>query len=231
MNPLLPGFEAAPSPYRHQPAPIHRVRESGPAALSDLEILAALTGSIDSAAALLDAFGSLRLALATEPALLETIPGIGPVVSARLTAMREAWHRVSRECLPEQAVTSPEDAYTLLAPSMRDLPQESFRVILLDHRKKVIRVDEVFRGTGNECFAHPPAVLRAALIHSASAIVVAHNHPSGDPSPSRSDHEATRRLKEACQSIGIELTDHIIIGRPGADRCQPYFSFREAGLL
>lgn len=231
MSDLLPGFDVAPSPYRHQPAPVQRVREAGPAALSELEILAVLTGSTDSAAALLDAFGSLRLALAAEPARLEAVPGIGPAVSARFSAMSEAWRRVSREKVEEQSVSSPEDAYAILAPSMRDLPQESFRVILLNHRKKLIRVEELFRGTGSECFADPAVVLRAALIHSASAIIVAHNHPSGDPSPSHTDHHATRRLKEACQTIGIELTDHVIIGRPGLDRCQPFFSFREAGLL
>ena len=99
------------SAYRHHPAPIQRVRDSGPAALSDAEILAVLTGSMDSAAALLDAFGSLRVTLAAEPARLETIPGIGPTVSARLTTMREAWIRIARESHAGQSVTSPEDGH------------------------------------------------------------------------------------------------------------------------
>jgi len=217
--------------YRHHPAPAQRVRDNGAAALSDVELLAVITGSMESAAAMLDVFGSLSKGLAADPVRLEAIAGIGPSVSSRIAAMGEAWIRTTREAFADRTIASPEDAYELLAPLMRELPQESFRVILLNHRKKVIRIEEVFRGTGNECFANPAEVLRTALLYSASALVVAHNHPSGDPSPSAADHEVTRRLSSASRTLGIELTDHVIIGRPGADRYQPYFSFRESGLL
>lgn len=227
----LPGFESTPSPYRHQPSPALRLREEGPAALSDLELLAALAGGVEPAAAMLDRFGSLRGTVAAGVVALEGIPGIGAAVAARIAAVAEVAARAARERTAETGITSPEDVYAYLGPAMRDLPQESVRVILLNHRKKVIRTEEIFRGTGNESFANPAEILRSALLHCAPALVLVHNHPSGDPSPSRADHEVTRRLHDACKALGVELTDHIVIGRPNNVTGQPWFSFREAGLL
>jgi len=217
--------------YRHQPTPVLRLMESGPSALSDLELIAALTGSTETAAAVFDEYQALTSILSAGPADLARIPGIGSAIIARIAAMQEIWKRVSHHRQVERNVVCPEDVYALLAPEMQGLAQESVRVILLNHRKRLIRVEEVFLGTGNESFANPPEILRKAIIRSAHSIILVHNHPSGDPAPSQADHEVTRRLREASKSVGIEFTDHIIIGRPGVDRHFPYFSFRESGLM
>ena len=113
---------------------------------------------------------------------------------------------------------------------MRALHKESLRVILLDTRYHLLRIEEIAIGSLNESIAHPREIFRPAILYSAFAVIVAHNHPSGDPSPSEADHRLTRRLAEAAQLLQIQLLDHIIIGAP-ADHRAPYFSFKEAGVL
>ena len=120
--------------------------------------------------------------------------------------------------------------YELLGPEMRALHKESLRVILLDTRYNFMRIEEVSLGSVNESIAHPRDVFRPALIYSAYAVVVVHNHPSGDPSPSQADHSLTRRLREAAELLQIKLLDHVIIGAPAEGRL-PYFSFKEMGVL
>ena len=105
---------------------------------------------------------------------------------------------------------------------MRRLRKESLRVILLDTRYHLIRIEEVSLGSVNESIAHPRDVFRPAVISSAYAVIVVHNHPSGDASPSQTDHSLTRRLAEAAELLQIKLLDHIIIGAPAA---------REPGLF
>ena len=139
-------------------------------------------------------------------------------------------HRLAREKLTKEKIDSPELVYDLLAPEMRALHKESLRVILLDTRYHLLRIHEVSVGSVNESIAHPRDVFRPAVISSAYAVIVAHNHPSGDPSPSQSDHSLTRRLAEAAELLQIKLLDHIIIGAPAEGRA-PYFSFKEAGVL
>ena len=112
---------------------------------------------------------------------------------------------------------------------MRMLHKESLRIILLDTRYHMLRIEEVSLGSVNESIAHPRDVFRPAIIFSAYAVIVVHNHPSGDPSPSQADHSLTRRLSEAAELLQIKLLDHIIIGAPVQGR--PPFSFKEAGVL
>lgn len=113
---------------------------------------------------------------------------------------------------------------------MRALHKESLRIILLDTRYYLIRVEGVSSGSVNESIAHPRDVFRPAIIYSAYAVVVVHNHPSGDPAPSQADHSLTRRLREAAELLQIKLLDHVIIGAPAEGRL-PYFSFKETGVL
>ena len=226
---------------KHMPEddrPREKLVERGPGSLSDAEILAIFFGTgrhgasaVDLGRELLDRFGNLRALSQASLEELQSISGIGPVKAVHLASIFEFGRRLAREPFREINITSPEDAFSLLAPSMQGLSQESVRVILLNHRKRLIRVNEIFRGTGNESFANPTEILRSAIAHAAHSLILAHNHPSGDPSPSSADHDATRRLKVACQAIGLELTDHIIIGCHGPGVDSPYFSFREAGLL
>jgi DNA repair protein RadC len=102
--------------------------------------------------------------------------------------------------------------------------------LLLDAKLRLVRAEEIARGSVNECLAHPREIFRHAVVHSAYAVVVLHNHPSGDPSPSAADHRVTKNLLEAARLLQINLLDHIILGSPDGGRT-PYFSFREAGLV
>src|SRR5436190_2251611 len=110
------------------------------------------------------------------------------------------------------------------------LRTESLRVVLLDTRYRLMRVEAVSVGSMNESIAHPREIFRPAITYSAYAVIVVHNHPSGDPSPSQTDHSLTRRLAEAAELLQIKLLDHIIIGAP-SDTTPGYFSFKEAGVL
>jgi DNA repair protein RadC len=132
--------------------------------------------------------------------------------------------------LSKQKIDSPELANELVGAEMRRLHKESLRVILLDTRYHLIRIEEVSIGSVNESIAHPRDVFRPAVVSSAYAVIVVHNHPSGDPSPSQTDHSLTRRLAEAAELLQIKLLDHIIIGAP-SEQGAGYFSFKEAGVL
>jgi DNA repair protein RadC len=134
------------------------------------------------------------------------------------------------ETLSDRKLDSPELIHELLGAEMRMLRKESLRVVLLDTRYRLIRTEEISIGSVNESIAHPRDVFRPALISSAYAVIVVHNHPSGDASPSQTDHNLTRRLAEAAELLQIKLLDHIIIGAP-TERGPGYFSFKEAGVL
>lgn len=210
----------------------------GPRALSDAEILAVFfsTGragvsAIDLGREMISRFGSLRNLSRASIEELTQIPGIGPAKAAQLSAVFEFGRRLAHEPFSDQSITCPEEVFSLIGPEMQMLSQESVRVILLNHRKRLIHSGEVFVGTGNESFANPAEILRKAISHGAHALILVHNHPSGDPSPSAADHEVTRRIKTACSAIGVEFTDHIIVGSRSPDSSPPYFSFREAGLI
>ena len=138
--------------------------------------------------------------------------------------------RLAREKWVKEKIDSPELANELVGPEMRRLRKESLRVILLDTRYHLIRVEEISLGSINESIAHPRDVFRPAVISSAYAVIVVHNHPSGDASPSQTDHSLTRRLAEAAELLQIKLLDHIIIGAPSEGN-PGYFSFKEAGVL
>src|SRR5438093_13637171 len=113
---------------------------------------------------------------------------------------------------------------------MRRLYKGWLRVLLLDTSYRFLETHEISLGSVNDGIAHPLEVFRPALLAAAYAIIVVHNHPSGDPTPSSADHSLTRRLAEAAELLQIKLLDHVIIGSPGDGRA-PYFSFKEAGVL
>lgn len=218
--------------------PREKLLQLGAAALSDAEILAVFFGTgragasaIELGRELITRFGSLRsLSRASSEELLH-VTGIGPAKAAYLSAIFEFGRRLSREPYADRPIASPEDVFEFLGAEMQRLTQESVRAVFLNHRKRLIQAVEVFLGTGNESFANPAEILRKAIAHSAHALILVHNHPSGDPSPSRADHEVTKRLREACNAVGIEFTDHLIIGCHSAEGSPPYYSFRESGLL
>ena len=113
---------------------------------------------------------------------------------------------------------------------MQSFRQEVLRVVLLDTRFRRITAVDITKGTVNESLAHPREIFKPAIVHSAYALVVVHNHPSGDPSPSEADTRLTRRLSEGSRLLQIQMVDHVIVGTPAAGR-SGYFSFKEAGVI
>jgi len=226
----------------HELPPEDRPREKliarGAAALSDSELIAILlrTGmqganAIDVARQLLEKFGSLSGLARCSAKELAAIKGVGPAKAVQLAAAFGLGARLAKETVTQAPLDQPEAVYRMLAPEMRALRQESLRVLLLDASCRLIRMEEVSLGTAGESMAHPREIFRPALVYSASAVIVAHNHPSGDPKPSEADYRFTRRLQEAAQLLQIPLFDHLIIGAPGRNGGLGYTSFREARLL
>jgi DNA repair protein RadC len=217
--------------------PREKLAAHGATALTDPELIAILlrTGipgmnAIEVARKLLKDYGSLGGLSRCTVDELSSIRGVGFAKAVQLVAAFGLGQRLAHETLSRQKIDSPELVNELVGPEMRRLRKESLRVILLDTRYHLIRVEEVSVGSVNESIAHPRDVFRPALVASAYAVIVVHNHPSGDASPSQTDHSLTRRLAEAAELLQIKLLDHIIIGAP-SEGSPGYFSFKEAGVL
>lgn len=220
-----------------QDRPREKLVKLGASALSDSELIAIQlrTGikganAIDVARTLLAKFKSLKALQRASVKEIASVKGIGTAKAVQLAAAFQFGHRLAQEGVAQSRIDSPPLVYELLGTEMRSLQKESLRVVLLDTRYHLLRVEEVSLGSLNESIAHPREIFRPAMVHSAYAVIVVHNHPSGDPSPSEADHRLTRRLSEAAQLLQINLLDHIIIGAPAQGR-PPYYSFKEGGIL
>lgn len=230
-----------PSPKIHelpeQDRPREKLARLGAAALTDSELIAILlrTGlpganAVDVARQLLQRFGSLAgLARCTVPEL-SGIKGVGPAKAVQLAAAFGLASRLARESLEKLPMSTPPQIHALLGDELRALHQESLRVVLLDTKLRLMRVEEVSMGTLTETSAHPREIFRPAILHAAYAIVLVHNHPSGDPAPSDADRRLTTRLVEIGHLLQIAVIDHLIIGSAAGGR-QPWFSFREIGAI
>jgi DNA repair protein RadC len=214
--------------------PRERLWARGAAALTAVELIAILLGTGESGAgapevaarllALGD--GSLRLLAARPPAELVRVRGVGPAKAARLLAAFELAARLVREGRPERPpVRDPGDVASLLGPRLRDLTVEEFHVLALDSQSRVVRDVLVTRGLLSSALVHPREVFRAAIAEAAAGLIVVHNHPSGDPTPSPEDRAVTRQLVEAGRLLDLPVYDHVIVA---GDR---YLSFVNAGLL
>lgn len=217
--------------------PREKLMARGASSLTNAELIAIMlrTGlpganAVEVAAQLLQRYQSLTDLSRCTVEEIADIPGIGPAKAVQLVAAFGLGQRLAQETFAKEKIDTPKLVYRLLAAEMGGLHKESLRVLLLDTRYHLLRIQEVSLGSVNESIAHPRDVFRPAVIASAYAVIVVHNHPSGDPSPSQSDHSLTRRLAEAAELLQIKLLDHIIIGLP-ADGREPYFSFKEAGVL
>ena len=222
----------------YPPLPDERPRERlwtlGPAALTAGELLAILLGTGTGgrpvaalAALLLEAGdGSLRRLAARPPAELLRLPGVGPTKAARLLAAFELAVRLAREERPVlPRIREPEDVVRLFHSRLRDLAVEEFHLLALDSQSQVLREVLVTRGLLNSSLVHPREVFRAAIAEAAAGIIVVHNHPSGDPTPSAEDQAVTRQLVAAGRLLDLPLYDHVILA---GDR---FTSFAAAGLL
>jgi DNA repair protein RadC len=214
--------------------PRERLWTLGPAALTTLELLAILLGTgsggntaMDIAGRLLEVGdGSLRRLAQRPHAELLRAEGIGPGKAARLLAAFELAARIAREGRPPlQRIREPEDVARLFQARLRDLLVEEFHLLALDSQSQVLREVLVTRGLLNSSLVHPREVFRAAIAEAAAGIIVVHNHPSGDPTPSAEDRAVTRQLAEAGRLLDVPLYDHVIIA---GDR---FVSLAALGLL
>jgi len=196
-------------------------------ALSDVEHLGLLVGKETVAARLLKHFGSLKAL--TKASAVELGAFMTTHKAERLVAALAVSARAQAQNSFQEPFDSPETVYRSCL-DMQAFQQEVLRVVLLDARFRRITAVDITKGTVNESLAHPREIFRPAISHSAYALVVVHNHPSGDVSPSEADTRLTRRIAEAAKILQIQLLDHVIVGQPLADR-QGYFSFKEAGVI
>jgi DNA repair protein RadC len=211
--------------------PRERLLQVGASVLTNQEIIAILlrTGSkkdsvIDLAGKVLSTFDGLDLLKEATIEELCSIDGIGLAKAVELSAAMELGRRIHTLQTKERyVIRSPEDVSSLVMEDMRFLKQEHFVCLYLNTKNQVIFRHTVFIGSLNASIVHPREVFKEALRRSSASIICLHNHPSGDPSPSREDIDVTKRLYEAGRVLGIELLDHIIIG----DRT--FISLKEQG--
>jgi DNA repair protein RadC len=212
--------------------PRERLDEVGPAALSDPELVALLLRTGGPGADALSLAEDLLLRLGGLVGLASARggelrgAGIGPAKSASLEAALELARRLATRRLERgDRVAGPADVFRHFHARLRDEAHERFLVLLLDGRHRVLREEVVSQGTLTASLVHPREVFRPALREAAAALVLVHNHPSGDPSPSREDRDVTVRLQRAGEVLGIPVLDHVIVADQG------FVSLRDEGLL
>ena len=214
--------------------PREKMINNGAAVLTDSELLAILIGSgtkeksaLDIARDLTAEGGMLRnLATARDVKELAKMKGLGLAKAATIIAALDLGRRVAlAEPQSRDSITSPEDGVALLMPRLRYETKEHFLVVLLNSKNKVLQIEQISEGSLNSSVVHPREVFMPAVLHHAAAILAAHNHPSGDPTPSKEDKDLTKTLAEAGKYMGIPVLDHIIIGDAS------YFSFKEHSYL
>ena len=243
-GPLTDAAPRAAKPHHagHRERLRDRARTAGLTTLPDYELLELFLfrsqpqGDVKPIAkALLARFGSLSATLAASVEDLMTVraedskgrmKGVGAETALDLAALHEAARRVAKEEAGRRTVISSWTAlvaYVRLA--LQHEPREQFRVLYLDKKNQLILDEILNRGTVDHAPVYPREVVRRALEVSASAVILVHNHPSGDPTPSRADIQMTRQVMEAARSLGVEVHDHLIVGREGVA------SFRQLGLM
>lgn len=220
--------------------PQERLERLGAEALSDRELLAMILRSgpkgvdvISMSGQLLDKAGSLAALLRWSAEDFKEIRGIGKVKALQLLAVMQFAKRILQEqdCDAVRFDT-PEGVARHFRPLIAGAEVEHFWVLCLDRKNRLLRRIEVTKGTATNSLVHAREVFRDAIKLSATAIIAVHNHPSGDPAPSRADIHVTRQLREAAKVIGIDLIDHIIVGEASKDPNRlGYYSFNDAGLV
>lgn len=221
--------------------PQERLEKLGPGALSDTELLAMLLRSgsrghnvISIAQRLIAEAGSLAALVKWNEADFRRLTGIGRVKALQLVTVMEIVKRgMARGAAPEEEILNrPDRIHAHFLPQISGLTVEKFWVLCLNRKNRLLKQVEITSGTATSSLAHPREVFREAIRHGATAIVCVHNHPSGDPAPSAADVQVTRQMRDAARAVDIELLDHVIVGREGADpQGRGYYSFREAGVV
>lgn len=200
--------------------PRERLAKYGPSVLSNAELIAIIIGTgnknesaIVLSQRLLSEGHGLKYLIDSGIERLSEIKGIGFAKAAKLKAAIELGKRMALSGYKDSyIIRKPEDVISLLMDEMRYLNKEYFKVVMLNVKNKVISVDTISIGSLNTSIVHPREVFKAAIERSASSIILVHNHPSGDPTPSREDIDISIRLYKSGTILGIKVLDHIIIG-------------------
>ena len=213
--------------------PREKLLQRGPDALSDAELLAIFlrTGipgksAVDLAREMLGAFGSLTALIAADEAAFCALPGMGPAKFVQLKAVVEMARRALGEQLSAGNVfSSPAVVRQYLQLKLRSLPHEVFMALFVDAQNRLIAAEELFRGTLTQTSVYPREVVKRALQHNAAAVLLAHNHPSGETQPSQADIQLTDVLRQALALVDVRVLDHFIVGSGRI------LSFAEQGML
>jgi DNA repair protein RadC len=227
----MPAIKNWPEDDRPREKLLHRGAET----LSVAELLALIlrngdassgTSAIDQGRQLMQRFADLRSLAAATVAELQTIKGIGPAKAAELLAVFELARRFSCSPLrPGDRYTTPQAVFAHFHERLRAIKRERFIALLLDSKNRLLREVGISEGSLTASIVHPREVFGPVVRESAAAVLFVHNHPSGDPTPSREDLDITQRLKEAGDLMGVRVLDHIIIGS------EDYVSLADRGLL
>lgn len=217
--------------------PREKIFKYGPGALSNTELMAIFLTSgvvgrnvIEVAGDLLDKYGSLQELGRLPVSEYMNNKGIGLAKACKLAAAFELGSRLSRERLHSLPLDTPDLIYDHFAHQMNNLPTETALVITVNSRLQHTSTTTISIGTVNETSAHPREILRPVITRNAFAFILLHNHPSGDPTPSKADFRITENLIQAAGIMQIRFLDHLIIGQPAPGR-SPFFSFRSAGTI
>jgi DNA repair protein RadC len=214
--------------------PRERLLRHGPDALSEAELLAIILRvgagqitAVDLARRLISEFKGIRGLDSAPIAALQKIKGVGNAKACQVKAALELAKRFSQQKWTQQEirVQCSEDAYQYLRLRLRDLTREVFQVLFLSTRHDIIADKILFEGSLTESVVSPREIIAQALQHAAAAIIIVHNHPSGDPHPSVEDKKVTDKIILACRPFDLNVLDHLIIGRDS------YFSFADQGLI
>jgi DNA repair protein RadC len=175
---------------------------------------------------LLAKFKTLRGVLEADAKDLQKVKDIGPINAIALKIV----HEVARKFLEEKAIAAPDckssqEVFDYLYHSMRDLKKEVFKVLFLNGKNKILAIEDLFEGTLNQSAVYPREIMKKAISNNAVGLIFAHNHPSGDPTPSQSDKDITKDLISAGKTMDIKVFDHIIIGD------NKYYSFADKGMI
>ena len=200
--------------------PRERLLEQGPASLSDAELLAIFlrTGvagksAVDLARHLLNQFGSLRLLLEADQEAFSKQLGLGPAKLAQLQAAQEMNRRyLAERSRREPALENPQAVRDYLKSMLRHEPHEVFGCLFLDSKHQVLTFEALFRGSIDNTSVHPREVVKRSLANNAAAVILCHNHPSGNSDPSQADRQLTKRLQKALDLIDVRVLDHFIVG-------------------
>ncbi|AKB81616.1 DNA repair protein RadC [Methanosarcina barkeri 3] len=212
--------------------PRERLIRNGPESLSNAELLGIIlrTGSreenvVNLCSRILTEYSIKQLSLANVSRLMQ-VHGVGKAKAAQIAAVFELARRLETFVEePKRKVCSPKDVYILMYPKMREQKKEKFITLCLDTKNQILKEEVISIGSLNASIVHPREVFKSALMESSASVIMVHNHPSGDPSPSREDIMVTEKMVEGGKLLGIDVLDHIIIGEGR------YVSLKDEGFV